>query len=114
MRHLVCSVAVAFLVGGCATPTQKQLIPTSGSRSDGIVKLSFDYGAREIPQIDLAQGKSAAKIRCLSWGYSDADAFGGGTKQCISSNSKGCTRMQVTYEYQCIGTGDPTEKTPRS
>ncbi|NHC07011.1 YecR family lipoprotein [Azonexus fungiphilus] len=104
------SIAIALLATGCAS--QKQLVPTSGSRADGIVKLSFDYGPFEKPQVNLAQGKAAAKQRCAAWGYTDAEAFGGGTKQCISPSSSGCKRMQVTYEYQCTGTGSNTEKIP--
>ena len=64
-------VLICFLQG-CAT--QKTLIPTGGSRADGTVKLSYEYGLFEKPQIDPAQGEIAAKQRCSLWGYSGAGA----------------------------------------
>jgi hypothetical protein len=57
-------VLICFLQG-CAT--QKTLIPTGGSRADGTVKLSYEYGLFEKPQIDPAQGEIAAKQRCSLW-----------------------------------------------
>jgi hypothetical protein len=55
---------LAILIQGCAT--QKTLIPTGGSRADGTVKLSYEYGLFEKPQINLAQGEIAAKQKCAA------------------------------------------------
>ena len=44
---------------------------------------------------------TAAKQRCSSWGYKNAEAFGGFTKACINSSNSGCNRWLVTIEYQC-------------
>lgn len=90
-----------FLVG-CATP--KTLVPTGGSRADGIVKMSYQYGAFEAPQVSLAQGVQAAKQRCSAWGYSGAEPFGGQTRMCVSASGGSCNVYQVTIEYQCTGT----------
>ena len=98
-------VLICFLQG-CAT--QKTLIPTGGSRADGTVKLSYEYGLFEKPQIDPAQGEIAAKQRCSLWGYSGAEVFGGVISTCINSSNSGCNKWLATVEYQCTGAGRPS------
>lgn len=101
MKKLTLSalVAVVVLLQGCAV--QKELIPTGGSRSDGTVKLAFQTGLFEKPQFDAAKSLETAKRRCAAWGYTDVEAFGGASKECIDRN---CEQWTVTYQFQCIGT----------
>lgn len=94
-------VSSSLLLTGCAV--EKQLIPTGGSRADGTVKLSFEYGAFEVPKLDTTQALTLAQQRCSAWGYTGADPFGGGIKRCTFGNAYGCNRWLVTYEYQCTG-----------
>ena len=101
-RAMVILLATVSLLSGCAS--QKQLVATGGSRADGTVKMSFEYGLFEAPQVNTAQGMAAAKQRCAAWGYTGAEPFGGGTKQCINVSSSGCNQWRVTYEFQCTGT----------
>lgn len=111
---LVCVMAVS----GCAKPVQKEWVPTSGSRADATVKLSFEYNpGAEIPQVDEQQALAVALRRCNSWGYPDVEAFGGYTENCLQYvagfGGPQCFRSVVTKEYQCIGRGDsdlPNEK----
>ncbi|WP_324748812.1 YecR family lipoprotein [Sphingomonas sp. LY54] len=105
MREWIAAFVFLVLVG-CATT--KTLQATGGSRSDGVVRLSFEYGAFESPQIDEAQAHSVARDRCKVWGYSDAEAFGGVTKVCNQTGMYGCTGWMVTKEYQCTGANTPT------
>jgi len=94
---LACALAV---LGGCATVSQMQA--TGGSRSDGIVKLSFEYGMFDKLHLDEASALQTARQRCAVWGYTDADPFGGITRQCQAySGTLGCTHWFVTKEYQC-------------
>jgi hypothetical protein len=93
------SLLAIIFIQGCAV--QKELVPTGGSRADGTVKLSYEYGIFEAPKLDAQQGMKAAQQRCSSWGYKNAEAFGGSTKTCINSSSEGCNRWLVTIEYQC-------------
>ena len=46
---------------------KKALVPTGGSRSDGTVRLSFEYGAFEKPHVDWDQATATAAgtLRCL-------------------------------------------------
>ncbi len=92
-------IGLTIIFSGCAV--QKELVPTGGSRADGIVKLSYEYGLFEAPQLNAQQGVNAAKQRCSSWGYKNAEAFGGSTKSCIMPTNNGCNRWLVSIEYQC-------------
>ena len=81
---------------------------TGGSRADGIVRLSYEYGSFNKVKIDEAEGLRTAQARCQTWGYKDAEAFGGVTRQCQASNMYGCMRWTVTKEYQCVGANAPS------
>jgi hypothetical protein len=102
MKINIVLVALAFTMMGCAV--NKTLVPTGGSRADGVVRLSYNVGPFETPMVDFAQGRSAAAQRCGLWGYTDAEPFGGSTSVCHSHDQYGdCTASTVTYEYQCTG-----------
>ena len=99
---LVASLAIC----GCAV--QKTLIPTGGSRADGTVEMSYEFGEFETPKVDMQQGVVEASKRCQAWGYSDAEPFGGSKSQCQQlGGMSGCVRRLVTMQYQCIGAKKP-------
>jgi hypothetical protein len=99
--HIV-SAALVSLVAGCATVKVPQA--TGGSRSDGVVDLSYEYGMFEKPQVDWGQAASVARERCAAWGYTDAQPFGGAKSECQAFNGYGnCVRQLVTVSYQCTG-----------
>jgi len=100
--RLVSLFALLVAISGCAT--QKVLQATGGSRSDGTVELSYEYGAFEQPQVQWEQGLATARQRCAAWGYPDAEAFGGQKSECNYRDLYGnCARWFVTVTYQCIG-----------
>ena len=95
-------VAIIISVAGCASIKVPQA--TGGSRADGIVELSYEYGMFEKPQVQWDQALITARQRCGAWGYQDAEAFGGTTSQCQAYTGYGnCIRFFVTAKYQCIG-----------
>jgi len=95
-------VVVMVGLAGCATT--KEWVATGGSRSDGVVKLSFEYGLFENPKVNEQQGLDLAYSRCAAWGYSGAQAFGGTTRVCTNLGQNGvCYSWLVTREYQCTG-----------
>ncbi|WP_108683203.1 YecR family lipoprotein [Methyloceanibacter sp. wino2] len=102
----VTAITAALAVGGCST--NKTLTPTGGSRSDGTVEMSYEVTYLEKAEINMEQGRTAAKERCRAWGYSDAQAFGGEKRTCQESNSYGCLRYFVSVTYQCLGGGRPS------
>lgn len=100
-------VALGFLgiLAGCATVST--MTATGGSRADGVVRLSYEVGMFDKVNIDEAEALRTAQARCQTWGYRDAEAFGGATRQCQSSGTYGCNMWLVTKEYQCTGANTP-------
>jgi YecR-like lipoprotein len=75
-----------------------------GSRADGTVDLSYEYGGLQQPQIDESQGVDLAATTCAGWGYSSSQPFGGTLNRCEEVNGYGmCLRYLVTRKYQCLG-----------
>jgi hypothetical protein len=113
MKILVIVMTSVLLLLGCAT-THKDWVPTGGSRSDGVIRLSYEVGPYENPQVDERQAIYLATQRCKVWGYTGAQAFGGVTRQCSNWGgglfSSGCSLYTVTKEYQCTGTGAPASQ----
>jgi len=102
MRVLVIAVIAALVLVGCAT--RKEWAATGGSRSDGVVRLAYEFGEFEKPQLNEQQAINLARQRCKAWGYSGTEAFGGHTRQCNQSGGfSGCAQWMVTKEYQCTG-----------
>ena len=99
MRYKLVVAGAIIALAGCATVTQMEA--TGGSRSDGIVKLSYEYGMFDKVELDAASGLAKARERCGVWGYTDADPFGGVVRQCQAMSSMGCTHWFATIEYQC-------------
>jgi hypothetical protein len=97
---LVCS-AICLTLVGCATPMIPQA--TGGSRADGVIEFSYQFNAMQKPVIDWKIVDAAAKERCAAWGYTNAEAFGGGVQSCAMGDAFGCNVMQVTTSYQCTG-----------
>jgi hypothetical protein len=99
----VAVLATALVVGSCTV--QKELVPTGGSRADGTVAMSFEYGIFEKPQVNQAAAQHQAQQRCAAWGYTGAEPFGGVTQKCQQYNAYGsCLRWFATVTYQCTGT----------
>ena len=92
----------ALVLVACAT--QKTLEATGGSKADGVVELSYEYGMFEQPNVDLQAGVETARARCAAWGYQNAEPFGGQKKSCNASDAYGsCIHWFVTVSYQCTG-----------
>jgi YecR-like lipoprotein len=96
-RLLLATICLA----SCATT--KEFTATNGSRADGTVTLSYEYGLFESPQENQEQGITLASSTCAGWGYSGSQPFGE-TRQCNAVNGYGsCVHWTVTRRYQCIG-----------
>lgn len=102
---------ICVAVSGCSS--NKILQATGGSRSDGIVNLSYEAGLFEKPIIDWDQANAVALKRCEAWGYTSAEAFGGVNTQCQAFNGYGqCVRAFVTVPYQCTNQNAEIEEEP--
>ena len=98
---IVFALGATMLLASCATT--KQYGATGGSRADGTVKLSYQYGEFEKPIVDPQQALTLARSKCSAWGYIDAEPFGTEIITCAESNAYGCVQHIVTGEYQCLG-----------
>lgn len=102
MNKRIALCAAILAVTGCTVT--KDWVPTGGSRSDGIIRVSYEIGEFETAKTDAAQGRRVAAERCQVWGYDDAEPFGGQTRTCsVTSGFSGCATWLVTMEYQCLG-----------
>ncbi len=90
---------MTLVIVGCSTV--KTPCPIGGSRSDGVVNLTYSYNEFEKPVIDWDKAYTKAKERCISWGYVDAQPFGAKSKRFFYGLF--ATRYVVTIPYQCIG-----------
>ena len=85
-KYAVILVAVAFLSACVSSPVDKLPVPVSGSRADGTVTLSYEYGLFEKPVVNWDEAKKTSEKRCQAWDYKTAESFGGIESDCISSN----------------------------
>jgi len=94
-------VIISLSLSSCAVVKIPQA--TGGSKADGIIELSYQYGGFEIQEVKWDKALITAQKRCRAWGYKNAEAFGGTTSQCQAYNQYGCVRQFVTAKYQCLG-----------
>jgi hypothetical protein len=106
MKSKVLAIGLCVAVAACGTVSQ--MSATGGSRADGVVRLSYEFGMLNKIKIDEADALRTAQARCKTWGYKDAEAFGGTTRVCQSSGMYGCNHWLVTKEYQCLGGSTPS------
>lgn len=102
---MVILIAASTTLAGCATP----VVPTvsGGSRADGVVVLTGDYGLWKKGEIDWREALVDAKAACQGWGYRDAKAFDRYQWRCTSDTPIGCANTQVTLRFQCTGSASP-------
>ncbi|MGY0560650.1 YecR family lipoprotein [Luteimonas sp. A277] len=104
MRSLISFVLVAtsIVLAGCAT--QKELLVTEASRSDGVVTLSYESNEFQSVSYDAQRAQELATQRCVAWGYSGAESFGSERTTCTSRRGFGnCGARRVDIQYQCTG-----------
>jgi|HubBroStandDraft_6_1064221.scaffolds.fasta_scaffold836545_2 hypothetical protein len=104
MRFLIAATLASLALGGCAVSKDWQA--TGGSRSDGVVRLSYEYKQMQAAQTNDQQGLNLAVSRCGSWGYTGSEAFGRTKQTCNQPGGLGCASWLVTKEYQCLGHAD--------
>lgn len=101
MKKIAVVALVSLMLAGCAV--HKDMIAVGGSKADGTVKMAYEYGPFESPDVSSQQGVVAAAKKCLAWGYKSAEAFGGSETTCVQPDPTfGCAKTRVTTEFQCI------------
>ncbi|MGG5965176.1 YecR family lipoprotein [Salmonella enterica] len=88
-----------FILSGCAV---SELSSTGGSRADGTIVMSVEYGGFDYLDINQDKALNSAIRRCQSWGYRTAQPFDAGFSKCSDFSGFGCTRYIYSISYQCI------------
>ncbi|ECU9383729.1 hypothetical protein CKQ16_10295 [Salmonella enterica subsp. enterica serovar Newport] len=91
--------SASIFLSGCAV---SDLSATGGSRADGTVVMSAEYGAFDYIDVNKNEALAAATRRCQSWGYNSAQSFDAGISKCSSFSGFGCDRYIYSLTYQCI------------
>ena len=74
---------------------------TNGSKADGSITMSYDYGAMEQPEVQWEDANIRADQYCKSWGYTGHQYFDPEITP-IAYNAYGSPiRWRVTYKCQC-------------
>lgn len=97
MLKVSLAAIVVLTVSGCATPNGWGAV--GGSKSDAVVRLSYELGALDTKIPDESDGIKLAKQRCGYWGFSGAKPFDAETRTCADEQ---CRSYIITKEYQCL------------
>lgn len=93
-------ISLATFLTACAINVTP--LTTGGSKADGTVIASYEYGAFQQPVVDMNAAQNSAKKRCQSWGYKNAEAFDAAQNECLAQNGYGnCVQTRVNITYQC-------------
>jgi hypothetical protein len=67
------------------------------------VELSYEISNLQVAKVSAEQANAAARDRCRAWGYADAQAFGGETRQCNMPGGYGggCYQWLVVLVLGC-------------
>lgn len=60
-KKIAMLLGAATFLGACTAP--KEMVATGGSRADGTVRMSYEYGGFEVPEVNATQGAAAAAQR---------------------------------------------------
>ena len=83
---------------------KKQWLVTDASRSDGVVKISFERNEFQRERPPQEEADELASRMCTGWGYSGAETFGSEETTCLSRRGFGnCGKRRITIAYQCMG-----------
>ncbi|HEU5135652.1 MAG TPA: YecR family lipoprotein [Steroidobacteraceae bacterium] len=97
--------AAALLLNLAACATTSRWAVSGGDRSDGVVRISYEYPESEQPSVSDEQARKLALGRCEGWGYDDARPIAGQIRQCSNMEGTNCNLWTVTREYQCTEQG---------
>ncbi|EBG4311455.1 hypothetical protein DNG45_00900 [Salmonella enterica] len=98
---MIMVLVAPLYLSGCTTVTD--LSASGGSRADGTVTMSAEYGEFDIVKLNKTNALDAATKRCQSWGYKSAEPFDTGFRRCtVSSGLGGCSRYIYSIQYQCL------------
>jgi len=105
MKFAIHAVGFVLLMGVSSSAlAEKQWLVTDASRSDAIIKVSFEGNEFQRARPAQEQADALATKMCTGWGYTGAVQFGSEETTCLSRRGFGnCGRRRITLPYQCTG-----------
>ncbi|HEU4779481.1 MAG TPA: YecR family lipoprotein [Steroidobacteraceae bacterium] len=100
---LLATAAMLLTLAACAT-SQKWAV-SGGDRTDGVVRVSYEYPEFQQPSVTDEQAMKIALGRCAGWGFDEAEPIAGQIRQCSNMEGSNCNLWTVTREYQCTQAG---------
>jgi hypothetical protein len=97
--------AAALLLSLTACATSQKWAVSGGDKSDGMVRISYEYPEFQQPEVSDEQALKIALVRCEGWGFQDAEPIAGQLRQCSNMEGANCNLWTVTREYQCTQSG---------
>ena len=92
-------MATMILCSGCATKVTNAA--TGGSKADGMVEMSYEYGMFATPVVNWKLARRTATRVCRGSGYARSQALGGQIARCTAYITYGnCLRHLVTARCQ--------------
>lgn len=99
MKKSVFFIAVFIVLSGCQVP--KYLSVLNGSKSDGTLTMSFDYGGFQKPVVQWKDANERADNYCKQWGYSGHQWFDPQTTVLYVNGYGQPIGWRVIYKCQC-------------
>jgi len=95
-------LGLAFLLALSSCTVKKRLSIVDGSKADGTLTLAYEIQANQKAKFILEEARQEAKTKCKQWGYSDAEIFNTGLRECMEYRDERCRRYIVKYKCQCV------------
>lgn len=102
MQKTFILILLLFIVGLSSCTVKKRLEIVDGSKADGTLTMAYTIKANQKAKFILEEARQEAVVKCKQWGYSDAEIFTAGMRECIDYRQLQCVRYMVKYKCQCI------------
>ncbi|HEY6124641.1 MAG TPA: YecR family lipoprotein [Steroidobacteraceae bacterium] len=103
--RFLAAAALLLSLAACATTSGQKWAVSGGDRSDGVVRISYEYPEFHQPTVSDEQAMKLALGRCEGWGFDDAQPIAGQVRKCANMDGTNCNLWTVTREYQCKTSG---------
>ena len=101
MKKFLLTILIILFFNSCAQSKYPSF--TSGSKSDAIVTVTYEYSNSVNPNKWNWSGYDEKAVeKCQNWGFVDAVKFDRGKRSCLAINGWGwCVYWQENLNYQC-------------
>lgn len=102
MQKTFLLILLLCIAGFTSCTVKKRLAIVDGSKADGTLTMAYTIRANQKAKFILEEARQEAVVKCKQWGYSDAEIFNAGLRECTEYRQNQCIRYTVKYKCQCI------------